>query len=85
MQTKTERLQYCQDCRSREQCHKDQEHENKCKPGSPLTINDVTIEELDRFTYLGSIVRKTRGTDEDVKARINKARQAFAPETSTEE
>jgi len=35
MQAKTERLQYCQDSRSRDQCHKDQEHVNKCKPGTP--------------------------------------------------
>lgn len=42
-----------------------------------LTVDGQAIEEVDRFTYLGSIVSKTEGTDEDVKARINKARQAF--------
>ena len=31
-----------------------------------------------RFTYLGSIETKTGRTDEDVKARVNKACQAFA-------
>lgn len=45
---------------------------------APLTVDGQAIEEVDRFTYLGSIVSKTEGTDEDVKARINKARQAFA-------
>ena len=29
------------------------------------------------FTYLGSVVDKQGGTDEDVKIRINKARTAF--------
>ena len=36
------------------------------------------IEEVDEFTYLGSIVSKKGGTDEDIMARIGKARQAFA-------
>ena len=36
------------------------------------------IEEVDEFTYLGSIVSKKGGTDEDIQARIGKARQAFA-------
>jgi len=31
----------------------------------------------DEFTYLGSIVSKKGGTDEDIQARIRKARQAF--------
>ena len=33
---------------------------------------------MDEFTYLGSIVSKKGGTDEDIQARIGKARQAFA-------
>ena len=40
---------------------------------APIAIHDQAIWEVDRFTYLGSIVSKTGGTDEDVKARINKA------------
>jgi len=39
----------------------------------PLTIDGQAIEELDCFTYLGSIVSKTGGPDEVIKDRINKA------------
>ena len=35
------------------------------------------IEEVDEFTYLGSIVNKKGGTDEDIQARLGKASQAF--------
>jgi len=34
--------------------------------------------EVDEFTYLGSIVSKKEGTDEDIQARIGKATQVFA-------
>ena len=33
---------------------------------------------MDEFIYLGSIVSKKGSTDEDIRARIGKARQAFA-------
>ena len=78
MQAKTKRLEYCQDSRSRDQHHKDQEYANKCKSGSPPHCWWKGIEKADRFTYLGSTVSKTGGTDEDIKTRINKAHQAFA-------
>ena len=42
-----------------------------------ININVQAIEDVDNFTYLGSIVSKTGGADEDVKARISKARHAF--------
>ena len=35
------------------------------------------IEELDHFTYLGSVVNTQGGIEADVKARIGKARMAF--------
>ena len=35
------------------------------------------IEEVDEFIYLGSVVSKKGGTDEDIQARIGKARRAF--------
>ena len=44
---------------------------------TPITLNGRDIEEVDHFTYLGSVVNKKGGTDEDVKARISKARHAF--------
>ena len=42
---------------------------------NPIPLRGEPIEDVDSFTYLGSIVSKTGGTDEDVKARIQKARQ----------
>ena len=44
---------------------------------NPIPLRGEPIEDVDSFTYLGSIVSKTGGTDEDVKARIQKARNAF--------
>ena len=38
---------------------------------SPLTVHGEAIEEVDRFTYLGSIVSKTGRADEGVKAKIS--------------
>ena len=43
-----------------------------------VTIGGESVEEVEEFTYLGSVVSKTGGTDEDIKARIRKAQQAFA-------
>jgi len=40
-------------------------------------INNLGIEDVTSFTYLGSIINITGGTDEDVLARIGKARSAF--------
>ena len=44
---------------------------------SPVTIDDRPIQEVDSFTYLGSIIDKQGGTDSDVTARVGKARAAF--------
>ncbi|RUS91574.1 hypothetical protein EGW08_000689 [Elysia chlorotica] len=38
---------------------------------------EENIKEVDKFVYLGSIVSKDGGTDEDIRSRINKARHAF--------
>jgi hypothetical protein len=43
-----------------------------------LTIRDTEVENVEQFTYLGSIISTTGGTDEDIKARKRKAQQAFA-------
>merc|ERR1711874_651791 len=42
-----------------------------------IKINEVPIEEVTSFTYLGSIIDGSGGTISDVKARIGKARIAF--------
>ncbi|VDP47495.1 unnamed protein product [Schistosoma margrebowiei] len=36
-----------------------------------------TLEDVESFTYLGSIIDEQGGSDADVKARIGKARTAF--------
>ena len=43
----------------------------------PLRLHQEDIKEVDRFVYLGSVVSKDGGADEDIKCRINKARHAF--------
>ena len=40
---------------------------------NPIPLRGELIKDVDSFTYLGNIVSKTGGTDEDVKARIQKA------------
>lgn len=36
----------------------------------PVVVNNEALEEVDSFRYLGSIVDKLGGTDEDVRIRI---------------
>ena len=43
----------------------------------PIKIKAESLEEVESFTYLGSVVDKEGGTEADVKARIGKARAAF--------
>ena len=47
------------------------------KQQTPITLEGENLKEVNTFTYLGSVVSSTGGTDEDVKARIGKARHAF--------
>jgi len=44
----------------------------------PLWIHNETIERVTQFTYLGSIIDNTRGTEEDIKPHIRKAQTAFS-------
>ena len=41
-----------------------------------VTIGEQTIEEVDDFTYLGSLIRKEDSTSKEIQSRINKARSA---------
>jgi len=43
----------------------------------PIKLSSGNVEEVQQFTYLGSIVSTDGGTEEDVKARIGKARVVF--------
>jgi hypothetical protein len=40
-------------------------------------LKELALEEVYIFTYLGSIVNKDGSTDEEMKIRIQKARDAF--------
>jgi hypothetical protein len=43
----------------------------------PVKLWDEAIDEVEAFTYLGSVADKQRVTDADVKTRISRARTAF--------
>ena len=47
------------------------------KQQDPLQLNQQNIKETEKFVYLGSVVNKDGGTDDDIRSRINKARHAF--------
>ncbi|CAG2220909.1 unnamed protein product [Mytilus edulis] len=41
-------------------------------------VRDAEIEDVREFTYLGSVISTSGGTDEDIQSRKRKAQQAFA-------
>ena len=47
------------------------------KNNSHITIDNDELEEVETFTYLGSIIATDGGTERDVKPRIGKASYAF--------
>ncbi|VDP24851.1 unnamed protein product [Schistosoma margrebowiei] len=49
----------------------------KAENKNPITLDGETLENVESFTYLGSIIDEQGGSDSDVKARIGKARVAF--------
>ncbi|VDO82625.1 unnamed protein product [Schistosoma mattheei] len=44
---------------------------------NPITLNGETLEDVESFTYLGSIIDEQGGSDADVKAEIGKAMVTF--------
>lgn len=48
------------------------------KNKSPLLIGTEAVERVHKFTYLGSVVSETGGSEEDIASRIAKARATFA-------
>ncbi|VDP23884.1 unnamed protein product [Schistosoma margrebowiei] len=48
----------------------------KAENNNPITLDGETLENVESFTYLGSIIDEQGGSDADVKARIGKARTA---------
>ncbi|VDP04803.1 unnamed protein product [Schistosoma margrebowiei] len=49
----------------------------KAENNNPITLVGKTLENVESFSYLGSIIDKQGGSDADVKARIGKAKTAF--------
>ena len=43
-----------------------------------VTLGNEKIDQVDRFTYPGSIISKDGGSSEDVKSRIAKAQGVFS-------
>jgi hypothetical protein len=43
-----------------------------------IVVNGFELKEVEQFTYLGSKISRTDGTEEDILARIQKARASFA-------
>ena len=44
---------------------------------NPITLDGETLEEVETFTYLGSIIDEQGGSNTDVRARFGKSRTAF--------
>ncbi|VDP39738.1 unnamed protein product [Schistosoma margrebowiei] len=49
----------------------------KVENSNPITLDGETLEDVESFTYLGSIIDEQGGSDEDVMVKIGKARVAF--------
>ena len=43
----------------------------------PIQLKHEGLEDVDRFSFLGSVVDQQAGSDANVKARLGKARTAF--------
>ncbi|VDO59435.1 unnamed protein product [Schistosoma curassoni] len=44
---------------------------------NPITLDDETLEDVESFTYLGSIIDEQGGSDTDINGRTGKGRTAF--------
>ncbi|VDO87638.1 unnamed protein product [Schistosoma margrebowiei] len=49
----------------------------KMENSSPITLDGKTLEDVESFTYLGSIIGELGGSDANVEARIGKAWTEF--------
>ena len=49
----------------------------KAATDAPITLRDEPLEDVQSFTYLGSVLNVEGENDEDIKIRIQKARAAF--------
>ena len=46
-------------------------------PSTPVTVNGHTLDYVEDFTYLGSLVSKENAMQKDIKARLAKAHSVF--------
>ncbi|VDP44544.1 unnamed protein product [Schistosoma margrebowiei] len=49
----------------------------KAENSNPVTLDGETLEDVESFTYLGSIIDEQGGSDADVEIRIGKAKVEF--------
>ena len=78
MQDKTDRLtQAAEKLRLTPNTSKTQVMKINPRSSTPILIHGTPLKEVEAFTYLGSVMDTTGGTDADVKSRINKARVVF--------
>ncbi|VDP54086.1 unnamed protein product [Schistosoma curassoni] len=49
----------------------------KAENSNPITLDGETLEDVESFTYVGSIIDEQGGSDADVKVRIGKIRGVF--------
>ncbi|VDO67575.1 unnamed protein product [Schistosoma curassoni] len=49
----------------------------KAENSNPITLDGETLEDVESFTYLGSIIDEQGGSDANVKARIDNAKASF--------
>ena len=47
------------------------------KNQAAITVDKEEIESVEQFSYLGATVKKTGGSNEDIKSRLGKARADF--------
>ena len=47
------------------------------KGQDPIKINDIDVEDTDRFVYLAAIVNNAGGAEQDIRRRLGKARSTF--------
>jgi hypothetical protein len=59
-------------------CNKTQEMRINTNRQDPILLNGETIQQVNSFCYLGSIMTTSGGADEDVESRVKKAKAAFA-------
>ncbi|VDO90563.1 unnamed protein product [Schistosoma margrebowiei] len=50
---------------------------DKTENANPITVDGETLEDVESFTYLRSIIDEQGGSDADIKTRIGKPRAAF--------